>query len=506
MRIGLRVVLICYNSHVKKDIAVYWARRDLRINDNPALCAAVNYANNNKIKFLPLFVLEDYMLEADPRSQFGYPSRVFLSRAVPNFLKNFKHFTLVMGKAARTIISMMEEYNVTLFVNEDVYVDFYTQIKKIRAAGVDVKLFSDALTVSKETKTGTGNIYSVFTPFKKSVWESFCTATVLPAPNLDKVEYATEPIKKLKYIEAKKETIWGLFSKNREIVIGGKHINIDSLIDVAPDYSEWYFSEEQACEAFDKYIKTGMSDYKNTRDALDQDGTSRMSLGLAWGLVSSRMLRLKIQKYFNKDFLDIFNTSLDQGAVHYLSELIWREFYKYLMYHYPELMNLEFQEKFRGRIEWADDATAQDRFFKWVRGETGYPVVDAAMMQLAQTGYMHNRARMIVASVLTKNFGVDWRWGQEYFRAMLIDLDEASNNGGWQWGASVGADPKPIRIFNPYLQAQNYDKKELYQKKYLRSDYKDNPPKIIIEHKDARVSALRRYGLDDVNHSSVRDY
>ena len=141
-----------------------------------------------------------------------------------------------------------------------------------------------------------------------------------------------------------------------------------------------------------------------------------------------------------------------------------------------------------------------------MQGKTGYPIVDAAMMELAKTGYMHNRARMIVASVLTKNFGVDWRWGQEYFRAMLIDIDEASNNGGWQWGASVGAEPKPIRIFNPYLQADNYDKQGLYQKKFLPEEYFSNPPTVIVEHKQARGEALNRYGLSEAKHGTARDY
>lgn len=145
----------------------------------------------------------------------------------------------------------------------------------------------------------------------------------------------------------------------------------------------------------------------------------------------------------------------------------------------------------QNEIKWLDDKYATKYFLAWIRGETGYPIVDAAMRQLAATGWMHNRSRMIVASVLTKNLGVDWRWGQEYFRATLIDLDEASNNGGWQWASSTGSDPKPIRIFNPYLQAENYDQKNLYQKKWLPQNYKPRP---IIEHKLAREQALIRYG------------
>ena len=147
---------------------------------------------------------------------------------------------------------------------------------------------------------------------------------------------------------------------------------------------------------------------------------------------------------------------------------------------------------------------ARTRFIAWIKGETGYPVVDAAMKQIAETGWMHNRSRMVVASILSKNLGVDWRWGQEYFRAALIDLDEASNNGGWQWGASVGADPKPIRIFNPELQAKNYDASSAYQDRWLGgSSLLRGMTTPLIEHKLAREEALKRYGLDKVE---PRDY
>jgi deoxyribodipyrimidine photo-lyase len=128
------------------------------------------------------------------------------------------------------------------------------------------------------------------------------------------------------------------------------------------------------------------------------------------------------------------------------------------------------------------------------------------MMQLAKSGYMHNRARMIAASILTKNLGVDWRWGQAYFRAALVDLDEASNNGGWQWGASVGADPKPIRIFNPHLQAENYDTDSAYQKKWLSTAYQQHPAPEIIPHPVARDEALVRYGLTGLAKTTPRDY
>jgi deoxyribodipyrimidine photo-lyase len=193
----------------------------------------------------------------------------------------------------------------------------------------------------------------------------------------------------------------------------------------------------------------------------------------------------------------------NEGSGVWLSELIWRDFYAQIMANFPHAMARSFKPEYDA-IKWEHGPHAHKLFDAWCQGRTGYPLVDAAMMQLAKTGWMHNRSRMIVASVLTKNLGVDWRWGQEYFRAMLIDLDEASNNGGWQWGASVGADPKPIRIFNPYLQAANYDKKNVYQNKWLSKEYFDANIPPIIEHKDAREQALKRYGLS--KDAGARDY
>jgi deoxyribodipyrimidine photo-lyase len=239
-----------------------------------------------------------------------------------------------------------------------------------------------------------------------------------------------------------------------------------------------------------------MDTYKSARDMLgDESGTSRMSLALTWGLVSARQLVAQIQKHYDASFELAPTSGARQNAAHYLSELVWREFYKYLLFHDPALMGTEFQQKFRGTVEWAADAEALRRFTAWICGATGYPLLDAAMRQIAETGYMHNRARMVAASVLTKNLGVDWRWGQEYFRAALVDLDEASNNGGWQWGASVGADPKPIRIFNPELQAKNYDPESTYQERWLPESYRAAPPEPIVPHALARTQALARYHL-----------
>ncbi len=495
---------------MNQEIAVYWVRRDFRMRDNPALVAAITYAQENKIPLLPLFILEDYMCRGNVHEQFGYPSRVFLSRALPAFAQHFKQFSMVRGKAAQVIQELGKKATVHIFVNEDIHPDFYTQIKKIKNAGSDIKLYADMLTVSKDTKTGTGNYYSVFTPFKKAVWQEFIHAKVLPKASLDDTFFLSHREAQALFgssIECTEQAILKCFSKAKTFIAGGKIYDIAQLIDREMHYDDWYYDEEKALAHFAQYVREGMSTYKDDRDSLEKNKTSRMSLALAWGLVSARLLRQKIQKHFESTFENPFSTSSPEGAVHYISELIWREFYKYLLFHNPTLLDQEFQERFRGTVDWITPASvAHERFSAWIQGRTGYAIVDAAMMELAQTGWMHNRARMIVASVLTKNLGVDWRWGQEYFRAMLLDLDEASNNGGWQWGASVGADPKPIRIFNPYLQAKNYDKEGIYQKKYLSSDYLENPPAPPVEHPQARGEALKRYHLNEKKDGHARDY
>jgi deoxyribodipyrimidine photo-lyase len=484
---------------MKEKLVLYWSRRDFRLRDNPALAAAVLYAKTEKVHLLPLFILEDYMCAGDPSFQFGYPSRVFLSKALPPFLHNFETAALVKGKAVKTILQFTELFEVSVFVNEDVYPDFYKQIAKLRDAGVDLHILKDQLTIDRATVTGAGNKYSVFTPFKKAVWTSFTGSSEAPAVSLKDVMYAPPTVvpAEVTQVEISEKAIMDTLGSSRLLKVGETRIDIDTLQPVTPNFGEWYTTEKDAYRVFKHFLKNAISTYKESRDFLAEEGTSKMSLALAWGLTSARILKNEIQKHFAEDFSNPFSSHTDAGAIHFLSELIWREFYKYLFFHNPALMNTEFQERFRETIAWAEEREALERFTLWIQGRTGYKIVDAAMLELAHTGWMHNRARMIVASVLTKNLGVNWRWGQEYFRAMLIDLDEASNNGGWQWGASVGADPKPIRIFNPYLQAENYDKEGEYQKKWLGEDKFSSEIEPIVPHKEARAAALARYGLSE---------
>lgn len=482
---------------MKTSLIIYWARRDLRFTDNPALYHAVNTAKESNIQFAPIFILENYMLEASSQAQFGYTQRNILSQALPQFIQQFPQFHLIKGKGAQAIIELSKSYDIELYVNYDIYPDFTKQLQKITEAGISIHLYRDRLSIDSDTRSQNGNLYSVFTPFKKSIWQEFLNTKTYPKPNLDSVSYIPNTISGWNYIEAKTDAIQQEFSSNRDILIGDTIYDLTQYIPI-PDLSLWYYSEAEALRLFQVFLDSGFLDhYHLNRDSLELDTidngqTSKMSLALAWGFVSSRTLRQMIQKHINNSLESALIDNQYPGATIYISELIWREFYAYLLYHQPELLNTEFQLQFRNTIDWGYEEKAYQRFLTWIKGETGYSIVDAAMRQLAQTGWMHNRSRMIVASILTKHLGIDWRWGQEYFRATLIDLDESSNNGGWQWGASVGADPKPIRIFNPYLQAENYDPKGIYQSKWLGANY--TPPLIpIIEHSKARQQAILRY-------------
>lgn len=490
-------------TYVRSKCIVYWSRRDFRLRDNRALGNAIRASKETGTPFLPVFLIEPYMTRGRPDSQFGYPSRYFVSRAVPAFAEKFESFLVVHEKPVSFFLRLLGEYDLEIYVNEDVHPDFYTQIRALRDAGISIKLFRDQLTVLKDTVTGSGGRYSIFTPFKNAVWRSFA----------NEQEDRAVTLRGVRFFDTKKvaghihpippEKLQSLFSENESITVGYESdretFSIAKLGLPERDLSKWYVSEDEALRHARHYIANHITAYRSARDQLADDATSKLSLALTWGLVSARTLVHLVRESCGERFENP-NSQLTshQGPIHFISELIWREFYKYLFFHDPHLFTQPFQKKY-AHITWVAHEHAVERFTLWMQGRTGYPIVDAAMMQLARTGWMHNRARMIVASVLTKNLGVDWRWGQEYFRAMLIDLDESSNNGGWQWAASVGADPKPIRIFNPYLQAENYDKDTMYQDRWLSDEYKKNPPPVIVEHSVARGEALKRYGLEPVH-------
>ena len=242
------------------------------------------------------------------------------------------------------------------------------------------------------------------------------------------------------------------------------------------------------------FIQKQVRSYHEQRDMLAAEGTSALSPYLRFGLVSVRQCARLAAEMDGK------------GAHIWMNELIWRDFYATILFHYPDSATQEWNEKYRGTIEWSNSDVM---FSRWQQGKTGYPVVDAAMRQLLETGWMHNRARMIVASFFTKHLLLDWRRGEEHFAQLLMDYDMASNVGGWQWAASTGTDAQPyFRIFNPITQGERFDPEGEYIRhwvpelrglpaKEIHSPWKYNKPSdypdLIVDHKEARQRALQAF-------------
>ena len=217
-----------------------------------------------------------------------------------------------------------------------------------------------------------------------------------------------------------------------------------------------------------------IKNYHNTRNLPAENGISRLGVHLRFGTISIRRLA--------EQALALNKT--------YLNELVWREFFMMILWHFPKVVDYSFKPAY-DFIEWRND---EKEFEAWCNGKTGYPMVDAGMRELNQTGYMHNRVRMITASFLTKHLLVDWRWGERYFAEKLLDYELSSNNGGWQWAAGSGCDAAPyFRVFNPELQTKKFDPELKYIRKWVPEFEGFNYPEPIVEHKFARQRALDTY-------------
>jgi deoxyribodipyrimidine photo-lyase len=294
------------------------------------------------------------------------------------------------------------------------------------------------------------------------------------------------------------------------------HLAPASTVSAIPSLQELGFEKTNLA---DLQISTGMSGgqdlvddfrerlarYDTARDFPAVKGPSYLSVHLRFGTVSIRGLaRLA---------LDNMRGSAGNGAATWLSELVWRDFYFMILHHHPHVVERSFRPEYDA-IRWESGAEAEDMFRAWCEGRTGYPLVDAAMAQLNRTGYMHNRLRMVTASFLIKDLGIDWRWGERYFAEKLNDYDLAANNGGWQWAASSGCDAQPyFRIFNPVTQSEKFDPEGKFIKRYLPQlgalpakhvhapwlapaelrpkDY----PSPIVRHDEARKRTLERYAV-----------
>ena len=320
-------------------------------------------------------------------------------------------------------------------------------ISLLTASNIDFEKFNDQIIYEAGfLKTGQGNPFSVFTPFKRRWIENFDM-------NFLDIDY--------KYKEKSINSSQGNF-EDFDYEFESSH---------GVDMSLWPYGEESALNRLNEFLATKAVDYSANRNDPILEGTSRISPYLASGVISSRRCILEALKLNNFEF-----TSGNKGFTKWIDEIVWREFYRNIMHSFPKVSKGKPFQDYTNAIQWRYD---ENEFNAWKNGMTGFPIIDAAMRQLKTEGWMHNRLRMVVAMFFTKNMLHDWRLGEKFFMESLIDADFASNNGGWQWSSSTGTDAAPyFRIFNPITQSTNFDKDGKFIKKYI-PELKDLDKRII---------------------------
>ncbi len=425
----------------KTSVAIFWFRRDLRLWDNAALWSALKSGS----AVLPIFIFDRNILDhltnkRDARVLFIHQEVSRLKNELEKFGSSLKIF---YGKPQEVFAEILNDHNVTaVFANCDYEPYGQNRDKEIykflKTQGLDFKGSKDHVIFEKdEILKDDKKPYTVFTPYankwKKAINDFYLKS--YPSENYQKNFLRCPP-----------------FSLPKLAEIGFE------------DFDFAFFPQR-------KISLEIISQYASNRDFPAIKGTSRLSLHLRFGTVSIRQL-CRIAMLESEKWLD---------------ELIWRDFYQMIIFHFPHSATSSFKSQYNA-ILWSNDL--QD-FQKWCEGKTGYPIVDAGMRELNATGFMHNRVRMIVASFLSKHLLIDWRWGEKYFAEKLLDYELASNVGGWQWVVGSGCDGAPyFRIFNPASQAARFDPEEKYIKKWVPELKSAKYPQPIIDHKIARLRCL----------------
>lgn len=424
-------------------VNIFWFRRDLRTIDNTGLFHALKEGGN----VVPLFVFDLEILDKlddkqDKRVSFIFD---FVKKLKAEFEKHGSSLLIKYGKPLDVFQSVVQDFEVnTVYTNHD-YEPYARQRdeeveKFLSSKNIKFKTFKDQVILEKsEVLKDDGDPYTVYTPFSRK-WRSALKPVHLKS-------YPSE-----KYLDQCYRT---------------KPFDDFDLKDAGFEYVVFNYPSNHP----DKDL---IKNYHKTRDIPALNGTSRLGVHLRFGTISIRQLV--------KNALDLNDT--------FLNELIWREFYMMIIWHYPKVVDHAFKPKY-DNVKWIND---EKQFGAWCRGQTGYPVVDAGMRQLNETGYMHNRVRMITASFLTKHLLIDWRWGEAYFAKKLLDYELSSNNGGWQWAAGSGCDAAPyFRVFNPELQTKKFDPDLKYIKKWVPEFQDMDYPRPIVEHKFARERVLKEF-------------
>jgi len=412
--------------------AIWWIRRDLRLADNQALNAALSQAD----QVIPLFILDPTLLKAPTA---GEKRLAFLLAGLRHLDEALQargsRLTVRRGEPQEVLARLVAESGARAIFAEADFSAYARRRDQAVAETLPLRL-SHGLTARPPQMVlkGDETPYTVFTPFSKA-WKQFprpTEAEILPAP----------------------QTI------NTPSDLPSHPIPAEPTLPLAVPFPPGEMEANRRLERFTTGDDPPIYRYANDRNALDWSGTAGLSPYFRFGMLSARQAVVTAYQALDQ----APSGEAGQGAEAWLNELIWREFYVAILYHFPEVMRHSFRPN-RRQIAWANDESA---FAAWCEGQTGYPVVDAAMRQLAQTGWLHNRARMIVASFLVKDLLIDWRWGERWFMQHLVDGDPAANNGGWQWTAGTGTDAAPyFRIFNPHTQSKKFDPQGAYLRRWL---------------------------------------
>ncbi len=435
---------------MKQKISICWFRRDLRLADN----AALYYALRTEYPVLPVFIFDKIILDelenkADRRVDFIRRVIVEMQEVLE---KAGATFHVLYNTPEKAFNELVQTYEIAeVHANED-YEPYATErdhhIKTLlKKHGAELFLHKDQVVLDKtEVLKDDGKPYTVFTPYSKK-WKSTLT-------NFHLTAYPARKYFKHFFQHAPKQI---------------------------PSLKAMGFSETKGAFPPTTFNEDLIRAYGKQRDFPGIHGTSHLGMHLRFGTISIRKLAKKAQ-----GLSDVF-----------LSELIWREFYQCILAHFPQVGKGKAFKPAYDHIKWRYD---EKEFEKWCEGQTGYPIVDAGMRELNETGFMHNRVRMITASFLSKHLLLDWRRGEAYFAEKLLDYDLAANNGGWQWAAGSGCDAAPyFRIFNPYLQTQRFDPDFKYIRKWVPEFEASDYPKPMVDHVFARERCLKVYkeGLNE---------
>lgn len=424
------------------DLILFWHRRDLRISDNIGL----SQAQQQSRKVVGVFCLDPKILERDDIA----PARVTymigsLQALQTSYAKAGSQLIILHRDPVVGLPAIAQALNAkAVFWNWDV--EPYAQerdravIAALKEQGIQtVQCWDQLLHAPEEIKTGAGQPYTVYTPFWRN-WSSKPKAEPVPALQnaVGLTESESETTRRVGAIALPTAKDLGFVWENPLVLEPG---------------------EQAAQSKLEEFCAHAIASYAEQRNFPANDGTSQISAALKFGVIGIRT----VWAVTTEALSDCRSDEAKQNITTWRQELAWREFYQHVMYFFPELANGPYRQPLKD-FPWQNN---DEHFQAWCEGRTGYPIVDAAMRQMNEIGWMHNRCRMIVASFLTKDLIINWQEGERYFMQKLFDGDLSSNNGGWQWSASSGMDPQPLRIFNPASQAQKFDPDAEYIRRWL---------------------------------------